>query len=393
MREYGRCNGTVRVIYVLFFVIDEIFVSKGSGELSLARLKVDILCRGLKVEGDIEGGRKVGAGPAGGKHLILNGKSVVNAPLWPPFARRSNLVLRKEGKRWFVFEGERKVAEVRPVSVPRFYGRVTSSGIPMWKVALLHGKDCVATTLLQKCVRQEAGLGCKFCGVELSLKSGLTVARKRVKDLVEVVGAALEEGVCNHVTITTGTTASPDRGGQLLAEAARGLKSCYDVPVHVQLEPPRRRGVFGKLAEAGVDTVGVHIETFDEEVRRIVCPGKAEVSQEEYFRAWREAVDAFEEEQVSTYVIAGLGETDGSLLWGFEEAACLGVTPFLVPLIPIVGTELENASPPPPDRMVRLYRALRSILTSYGVDPLKSKAGCVRCSSCSALREVMIWGI
>ncbi|MBS7288807.1 MAG: MSMEG_0568 family radical SAM protein, partial [Candidatus Freyarchaeota archaeon] len=309
------------------------------------------------------------------------------------FVRRSPLVLRREEDRWFVFEGERRVAEVRPVPVPEFYRRNTSSGVPMWKIALLHGRDCVATTLIQRCVRREARLGCKFCGVDLSLKDGLTVARKRVEDLVEVVGAALEEGVCSHVTITTGTLASPDRGAQLLAEAARGLKKNYDVPVHVQLEPPMGLSAFEGLADAGVDTVGVHVETFDEEVRRRVCPGKAEVSLEEYFRAWREAVGVFGEGQVSTYVIAGLGESDDSLLWGFEEVARVGVVPFLVPLMPIVGTEMEEAVPPPPERMLRLYAALRRILLEFGVSPLDNRAGCVRCSSCSALRDAMVWGV
>jgi len=361
--------------------------------LNPARLKIEILCRGLRVDGELDGVRRTGAGPAGGKHLLLEGGWVVNAPVSAHFARTSSLILRRENGRWFVVEREKRITEVKPIPVPGFYSRVTSSGIPMWKVALLHGKDCVATTLLQSCVRREAGLGCKFCGVDLSLKGGLTVARKRVEDLVEVVGAALEEGICRHVTITTGTPASSDRGARLLAEAAQGLKKSYDVPVHVQLEPPKDLKVFEELADAGVDTVGVHVETFDEDVRRKVCPGKSEVSLEEYFRAWREAVSVFGEGQVSTYVIAGLGEADGCLLWGFEEVARIGVVPFLVPLMPIAGTEMEDATPPPPERMLKLYAALRRILLEFGVNPLDNRAGCVRCSSCSALREVMTWGI
>ncbi|MEM4587373.1 MAG: MSMEG_0568 family radical SAM protein [Candidatus Jordarchaeales archaeon] len=357
------------------------------------RLKVEVLCRGLRVEGEVGGVRKVGAGPAGGRHILLERDVVVNAPVSAYFAKKSSLVLRKEGGKWFIFDGGKRVSEVEFVPVPEFYYKVTSSGIPMWKIALLHGKDCVATTLLQVCERQSVGLGCKFCGISLSLKSGLTVARKRAEDLVEVVGAAVEEGVCRHVTITTGTPASPDRGARLLAEAARALKGSYDVPVHVQLEPPRGGGAFEVLVNAGVDTVGVHVETFDENVRRKVCPGKSEVSLQEYFDAWRRAVDAFGEAQVSTYVIVGLGESDDCLLWGFEEAARIGVVPFLVPLIPIVGTEMEWAAPPPPDRMLRLYAALRRILLDYGVNPLDNKAGCVRCSSCSALREAIVWGV
>lgn len=354
--------------------------------MNLAELKTELLCKGVRTEENIEKGRKGGAGPAGGRYLILPNETVVNVPLWPPFVNRSDIILRRSDSGWSLFRGEEKITDVELIKPPRFYSRKTLSGQPMYKIALLHGKDCLATTLFQSCVHCSTGEGCKFCGIEVSLRSGATVLRKRPEDLVEVAGAALEEGVCNHVTLTTGTTGTPDRGAKILAEATRELKDHYDVPIHVQLEPPGEN-YLELLANVGADTVGIHIESFDRVVLKRVCPGKAKVSFEEYLEAWKKAVELFGEAQVSTYVIAGLGERDESILDGVETVVGLGVVPFLVPFRPIVGTEFEKRRPPSAGRMIALYERVAGILSDYGLNPLRNLAGCVRCGACSSIQE------
>ena len=92
---------------------------------------------------------------------------------------------------------------------------------------------------------------------------------------------------------------------------------------------------------------------------------------------------------MSSYIIAGIGENDESILTGAEKLASIGVIPYLVPFRPIVGTEFESRPPPTPKRMISLYRRLAEILKAYSVDPSKNKAGCVRCGCCSAIQEAM----
>jgi len=350
-------------------------------------LKVELLCRGARLSAKINKGRKVGAGPTGGRYLILPGGSCVNAPLWGEFVKESQFVLTEKGGRWVLLKGDDVEATVDLVPHPSFYSKKTSNGIPMWKVALLHGKDCLATTVYQKCVYWDVGKKCKFCGIELSLKEGETIAVKKPKQFREVVEAAVEEGVCEHITLTTGTTASRDRGAKLLAETVREVKACKEIPVHVQVEPPKESKYLELLAKAGTDTIGIHIESFDYKVLKDVCPGKVETEIKCYFESWRRSVELFGEGQVSSFIIAGLGEGDESILKGSEELARIGVIPYLVPLRPVIGTEFENKWPPSPSRMISLYKALADILVSYGLDPRKNKAGCVRCGGCSALNE------
>ena len=133
--------------------------------------------------------------------------------------------------------------------------------------------------------------------------------------------------------------------------------------------------------------MGIHIENFDRVVLEKVCPGKAKVSFEEYLKSWKEAVELFGEAQVSTYIIAGLGEDDESILRGVEKVTRLGVVPFLVPLRPILGTEFENCNPPSAERMINLYLKVAEVLSEYNLDPSRNLAGCVRCGACSSILE------
>jgi putative N-acetyltransferase (TIGR04045 family) len=96
-------------------------------------------------------------------------------------------------------------------------------------------------------------------------------------------------------------------------------------------------------------------------------------------------VELFSPNQVSSFIVAGLGEKKDSILGGSEMLADLGVYPFVVPLRPIPGSLLENARPPAPGFMTEIYEAVAEILKNRGLASSKSQAGCVRCGACSAL--------
>ena len=355
----------------------------------LLRLKVELLCYGVRLSAKMDRGRKAGAGPAGGRYILLSDEFCANTALWGNFVQTSPLKLIEKNGKCFLSRGNDEIP-VELVSHPSFYSKTTSDGIPMQKVALLHGKNCLATTVYQRCVYWSMGKKCRFCGIELSLASGATIPQKTPKQFLEVVEAASEEGVCSHVTLTTGTTASPDRGAKLSAEVVKEVKAYRNIPIHVQVEPPEDNRYLETLADAGADTIGVHVESFDRSVLEEICPGKAETSLRKYFEAWKHSIELFGEDQVSSFIIAGLGESDESILRGSEELARIGVIPYLVPLRPIVGTEFEDKPPPSPRRMIPLYEKVAEVLRTYGVDPTENKAGCVRCGSCSAIKEAWL---
>jgi radical SAM protein (TIGR04043 family) len=303
------------------------------------------------------------------------------------FVGASPYALVKTNEEWQIFQNTRFITEVKLVPRPRFCGKLTSEGIPMGKVAVLHGKDCLASTIYSKCIYWSSGKQCKFCGIELGQNERLM--QKQPHQLGEVAEEAYKERVATHITLTTGTPSGQDKGALMLAEAAREIKQRVNMPVHVQLEPPENK-FLQLLYDAGADTVGMHIESFDEEVLKQVCSMKTNL--EAYFKAWKTAVELFGDGQVSTFIIAGLGETNESILQGAEKAARIGVIPYVLPLRPIIGTAFENVSPPSPERMTRLYNGVCEILKEYGLDPRKNRAGCIRCGACSALTEAFLYG-
>jgi len=354
--------------------------------LNAVRLKTELLCRGARTEEDVGGGRKGGAGPSGGRYFTLPDETCIEIPLQGEFVSSSPFTLVERNGNWQVLRDGEMLVKVNPVPTPRFYDKKTSNGTPMRKIAILHGEDCLASTVYSRCIHWSSGNQCKFCGIELWRRERLI--QKQPEQLGEVTEEAFTEGVAKHVTLTTGTPPASDKGALMLAKATKAIKEHSNIPVHVQLEPPKNPKFLEKLHHSRVDTIGIHIESFDPKVLKDVCPAKSKVNN--YFEAWKTAVELFGEGQVSTFIIAGLGETDESILLGAEKAARMGVIPYLLPLRPIAGTVFEKVRPPTSRRMMKLYRSVAVSLHAVGLDPTKCIAGCVRCGACSTLRETYL---
>jgi radical SAM protein (TIGR04043 family) len=204
--------------------------------------------------------------------------------------------------------------------------------------------------------------------------------------IAEVARAAVELDRVKHCVLTTGTPATPDRGAAVLADVTVAIKAAVDLPVQAQCEPPDDFSWFDRLAAAGVDSLGMHLEAVTEEVRQRIMPGKAEVPVGMYLDAFEYAVRVFGGGQVSTYILAGLGDSRSAILEMSERLIQLGVYPFVVPFVPIAGTPLEHHAAPTPEFMQDLLGELARTLGQMGMSSASIKAGCGRCGACSSLR-------
>jgi len=170
------------------------------------------------------------------------------------------------------------IARVTFPPQPKFYSMSTAEGVPYWKIAALHSKDVLATTVLQTCIRYgNKKTKCQFCAIGESLKAGRTIARKEPEQLAEVAYAAMKHDGIKQVVMTTGTPVTTDRGAAILCESARAIKEATGLAIQAQCEPPDDFSWFERLKEAGVDSLGMHLEAWDEDVRAKIMPGKAEV--------------------------------------------------------------------------------------------------------------------
>jgi radical SAM protein (TIGR04043 family)/putative N-acetyltransferase (TIGR04045 family) len=338
---------------------------------------------GLRVQGQLSP-RKGGAGPAEGKVFLIEGIPV-NLPIGSEYVSKSPYVLREEEDQHLIFKDEKAVCPVHLIERPRFYDHSTEEGIPYTKIALLHGKDCLATSVIQTCTYWHSSERCRFCGIELSHKSGQTIKIKTPDQLSEVSRKAKELDSIQHIVLTTGTVQPPGKEISYLIPCAAAVKKATGLPIHAQFCPPSNMEGFHELKDAGVDTVGIHIESFDFETLSQIAPAKASMGFERYKKAWKMAVEIFGPNQVSSFLIVGLGEKRDSIIWGSKFLADLGVYPFVVPLRPIPGSIMENVLPPDPEEMKRIYEEVACILKRKGLSASRSLAGCVRCGACSAL--------
>lgn len=358
-----------------------------SGAVGVADLIAQLQSVGLRVETAMES-RTGGAGPSDSGMLWIEGVPAT-VPTQSAAAQHSPYVLKEEDNGKGIYRDGVKLASVSTSRRPRYYDLTTADGIPYWKIALLH-LDSVASTVVQHCNYWGTADQCAFCGIGVSLASGNTVVKKTPAQLAEVAAAAKELDGAVDATLTTGSTNAPDRGARYVARCANAVKEATGLPVEVQFEPPRDVAVLDEVAGLGVDAVGIHVESFDPQVLARIAPGKYRTGIETYFDTWERAVRLFGEGRVSTYVILGMGEDEEITLRQCKRAVDIGVYPFVVPLRPVAGSLLEDASPPPAEYTAKISRAVAGYLAARGLSAETAVAGCARCQACSVLDAMRV---
>ncbi len=352
------------------------------------RLLTELQVRGV-VDPAVSGnpGRRGGAGPSDHRAFTIDGNTVM-VPVFNTVSQDSPYRLEESapGSVSVTDQSGRSLASVAPPPEPRFYGLSTADGIPYRSIALLHGRDVLATTLLQTCVRfRDRSQSCQFCAIEQSLEDGRTVVRKTPAQVAEVAEAAVRLDGVRQLVMTTGTPNSDDRGARLMAETASAVKARVNLPIQGQCEPPDDPSWYTRMKQAGIDSLGMHLEVVEKEVRRRILPGKSELSLERYYQAFAEAVAVFGRGQVSTYLLAGLGDSAASLIACSERLIQIGVYPFVVPFVPISGTPLQDHPAPGTDFMLEIYEAVGGLLRGSDIRADRMEAGCAKCGACSAL--------
>jgi radical SAM protein (TIGR04043 family) len=350
--------------------------------VDVSEVILEVQSRGLRVEAQLER-RTGGAGPTDSGMLWIEGFAVT-APTGSALADTSPYVLRGEDDGYGIYRDGVRLASATAERRPRFYDLTTADGVPYWHIALLH-LDSLASTVVQHCTYWGNDDQCTFCGIGLSLDSGRTIARKSPEQLAVVAVAARDLDGAVDATLTTGSTRGVDRGALYVGRCGQAVKEASGLPVEVQFEPPHDLDVIDEVGAYGVDSVGIHIETFDPAVLARVAPGKARTGIESYFAAWERAVQVFGEGQVSTYVILGMGEDPELTVEGCKRAVDMGVYPFVVPLRPVAGSLMGDWQPPTRAYTEPIYRRVLGYMTQRGMSSTTTKAGCARCQACSGL--------
>jgi biotin synthase len=139
------------------------------------------------------------------------------------------------------------------------------------------------------------------------------------------------------------------------------IRSRCAVRISVSCQPVAIE-ILRKLAQAGVERIGIPLDAATEEIFDEIKGKRAggPYGWQRQLRSLRDAVKVFGKSMVSTHLIVGLGETEEELVEIIQLCVDMGVVPALFAFTPVPGTALEHSLPPSLNtyRRVQLARYL-----------------------------------
>ena len=145
---------------------------------------------------------------------------------------------------------------------------------------------------------------------------------------------------------------------QDIAALARRISESSEIAISVSCQPLSREDL-ERLADAGAQRIGIPLDAVTEEIFNRVKGAEigGPYRWNGHFKALREAVEIFGRGNVTTHLIAGLGETGEEFVKMIQLCVDLGVYPALFAFTPIPGTVLSSRPSPPIDYYRRLQVA------------------------------------
>jgi len=141
-----------------------------------------------------------------------------------------------------------------------------------------------------------------------------------------------------------------------LVALTKTIKRHIAVPVSVSCQPLSRENL-QRLAEAGVDRIGIALDAATEKLFNEVKGASAggPYTWGSQFGQLCEALEVFGKGKVSTHLIVGLGETENDVISLIQKCVDMGVLPALFAFTPVRGTPFENK----PQPLIEVYRRVQ----------------------------------
>ena len=288
-----------------------------------------------------------------------------------------------------ILDGDRPIENGDYVPHPEFYGKKTSRGTPMEKVGQSNGEAALTLHPYGHCHFWDTGDGCKYCSIPIGrVKSHDGRRQTDIQDCYETVKEALKEtGRWKIFHLSSGS----DPGGEtpydnevnrvinIIQAIGKNFKSTFPVRL-VSSAFSQEQQI--RLAETGA-SIGYepHIEVWDENLFKWICPGKAKWSGRDYWiNSALKAVDIFGEGHVCTQVVGGVEMAqpygfktiDDALKSTFEGAEYFsrhGVTISSTIWDSGKGSVFftQKQKPPGIEYYLRLTQGLHDIRKNYGI--------------------------
>jgi len=346
------------------------------------QLKAELLCQGMRIDSRIEAdlvsfnSYVKEAGFVHASHFLVDGKAV-NACVAERFCNSSPYLLTRHNGQYQLVKDGSAVCKCDVMCLPEWCLDSLDGTRAMGDVLRPHSGNVVSGMPDTRCSYFALGKGCAFC----SLAPLQNVGPVAPGAVAEVALHALKYNPGYELALSGGTPATGDRGATYFAAIAEALHKRSNMPISVELVPPEDNCHLADLADAGVTSVIMNIEIWDQSLRAMFCPGKSEVAIERYLNAIEYAVGRFGRGQVASVLIAGL-QSQEVLLDGAKEIIGRGAIPTVIPFKPFDSCRLASMPPAQPDEVVAAYRSVSYLLAANQLNPSLQK-GCTGCGGCS----------
>ena len=223
---------------------------------------------------------------------------------------------------WLTSDGEEKIGKVSLPPVPKYYSRTFEDGTHYAEIVPVVGWGTRAfCTILRNCALWNFDLQCKFCDLNANYaalkKQGRSYTLKKpIEKVVEAVKAVFldkpEDEPNRYCLILSGGSVMTGKGGyvdvKFYSNYVKAIKEAIGNRwiIHLQAAALDRDGL-NRLKDAGVDCYHPNYEVWDENLFKVICPGKEKfIGREAWIKRTIDAVNVFGEGWVTPAFVAGV---------------------------------------------------------------------------------------
>jgi radical SAM protein (TIGR04043 family)/radical SAM enzyme (TIGR01210 family) len=345
------------------------------------QLKAELLCQGIKIDANIheelikynsyihEGGFVHAA------HFLI-GHHLINTCVAESFCAQSPYTLRRVNSHFQLFKNDKIVGPCEVLKTPSWCREIID-GISIGQIIRPHSPNVVSGMPNPACMYFENDQGCTFCSLRDHQKD------KPIDPEIVARAAQIAYSTNNNyqLALSGGTSNTADRSAEYFIKIAKIVSKETTMPISVEMVPPDENCFLDELHHAGVSAMIMNIEIWDQDLRRIYCPGKSRISLDRYCEAIEYAVKLFGRGQVASVFIAGLQDPT-KIVDGAQKIIEMGAIPTVIPFKPFDGCQLSGLPITDSKVIVDISRQIDVLLAQAKLNPALQK-GCTGCGGCS----------
>lgn len=367
--------------------------------------KIDILCHGLnedeygilnfyyKKQNPHETQR---TGNAGLQIKLGKDKIALNVAVYKRFCKESPYILFKQADEKLFIKDIRDgslVSVICPNQAPVWYNHkiyFDNNFTSIGDYILLEGDFTAILSITKGCEYFNLGKPCAFCAIGSdSIKLEEKAMRK--KTILSALSIVAKDNDIQNFHLTGGNTSTEDRGALDYLDYVKAIKEVRkNALIAVEIPPPKRdiqKIVFEQLKQAGVDSITINIEFWNDDIRKKLMPIKGAIPKEEYISAYLTALKVFGKNKVTCGFIIGV-EPLADTKKGIEFLGEHGVITEVYPFKPNSGSIMEKHKTTKLDEIIEASLFADRIMKLHNISA-DACSGCVKCGACGLTQQLI----